>query len=539
MPFQKREKGVLTAYKTAIFEIHNPSHRKIARLRDALCRNHLAYTKLLDKLDAEKIKAEYQEIKREEARAIKEGRKNKRSDGAIQRSALIEIERRMRQRAAPLAKPLPLAIGAKAGVVDDLASQMKSHIALSEGDSQERAGIPTAARLIPQEEAFGEKLKHFIETTTLEEETKAKNALLKEEKAGILRPILFLKNRRSDGFLILYSEEKKRYFIYLNLSPKESRFADKEVCVDGLVDVRTGEVMKFKSKTGLLFPVSFGRDYQEIEYLLKERAQPQSAKLLERNGRFEVHVSFKFEADKKETTRHLGVDRGIYNLISLCVIDDNGAILYEHNHDGKELRSVQKKMERRAKEAQKRGKRYTSARRRADADEEVHKAVNWIVKTAREYDARVIMENLSNLTKRKGKRGRSNFNRLLNRQQYGKVAKVLEYKLSIAGLPRAVSVYAGYTSQTCPECGHLAKENRPKPPKGDGFLTEEFRCVSCGYSRHADLNGARVIAMRKLWREFQPPPYKKKSFLECENDVKYGFSTFLREKARRRGKKGG
>jgi putative transposase len=50
---------------------------------------------------------------------------------------------------------------------------------------------------------------------------------------------------------------------------------------------------------------------------------------------------------------------------------------------------------------------------------------------------------------------------------------------------------AGYTSKACPMCGHTSEANRP----GKGLL---FVCQNCHYRLHADLVGARNIAMRTL-----------------------------------------
>jgi len=55
----------------------------------------------------------------------------------------------------------------------------------------------------------------------------------------------------------------------------------------------------------------------------------------------------------------------------------------------------------------------------------------------------------------------------------------------------AVKVDAHYTSQACPLCGHTARANRP----GKGLL---FICQVCHYTLHADLVGARNIALRTL-----------------------------------------
>ncbi len=45
-----------------------------------------------------------------------------------------------------------------------------------------------------------------------------------------------------------------------------------------------------------------------------------------------------------------------------------------------------------------------------------------------------------------------------------------------------LAVPAHHTSQTCPCCGHVAKENRLKQAA--------FLCVDCGYAENADVVGA-------------------------------------------------
>jgi len=59
----------------------------------------------------------------------------------------------------------------------------------------------------------------------------------------------------------------------------------------------------------------------------------------------------------------------------------------------------------------------------------------------------------------------------------------LEYKQAWRG-GYVVAVDPRNTSRTCPECGHIAKENRKN---------ERFRCVACGYATHADHVGALNI----------------------------------------------
>ena len=64
------------------------------------------------------------------------------------------------------------------------------------------------------------------------------------------------------------------------------------------------------------------------------------------------------------------------------------------------------------------------------------------------------------------------------------------YKAHLQGLP-VIYVDADYTSHGCPVCGHTGKENRP----GKGL---RFECASCGFELHADLVGARNVALRTL-----------------------------------------
>ena len=53
-----------------------------------------------------------------------------------------------------------------------------------------------------------------------------------------------------------------------------------------------------------------------------------------------------------------------------------------------------------------------------------------------------------------------------------------------------VIVPAAYTSQTCHQCGHVARENRESQAA--------FHCVECGYEANADVNAAKNILGRAL-----------------------------------------
>lgn len=64
------------------------------------------------------------------------------------------------------------------------------------------------------------------------------------------------------------------------------------------------------------------------------------------------------------------------------------------------------------------------------------------------------------------------------------------YRSEVLGKENGVFVvftYPAYTSQTCPKCDHKDKENR------EGL---KFRCVKCGHTDHADINGAKNLARK-------------------------------------------
>jgi putative transposase len=76
---------------------------------------------------------------------------------------------------------------------------------------------------------------------------------------------------------------------------------------------------------------------------------------------------------------------------------------------------------------------------------------------------------------------KSGLNRSVLDQGWGMFFSMLEYKQDWRG-GMVLKVPPHHTSQTCPCCHHIAKENR---------LTQaEFVCVKCGYSNNADLVGA-------------------------------------------------
>ena len=82
---------------------------------------------------------------------------------------------------------------------------------------------------------------------------------------------------------------------------------------------------------------------------------------------------------------------------------------------------------------------------------------------------------------------KAGLNKAILDQGWGEFRRQLEYKMAWAGAI-LLAVPAHHTSQTCPCCGHVAKENRQTQAK--------FLCVACGHAENADVVGAINVLER-------------------------------------------
>ena len=101
-----------------------------------------------------------------------------------------------------------------------------------------------------------------------------------------------------------------------------------------------------------------------------------------------------------------------------------------------------------------------------------------------------IRERITCRSSKKASHKRRKANRNQSKWSFALLHGYCDYK-AILSNSLAVKVPAQLTSQCCPRCGHVSKENRPN--KG---LT--FRCVACNHELHSDLVGARNVALRTL-----------------------------------------
>ena len=88
-----------------------------------------------------------------------------------------------------------------------------------------------------------------------------------------------------------------------------------------------------------------------------------------------------------------------------------------------------------------------------------------------------------------GAKAKAGLDRSILSNCWGHTLKRLNDKTAANG-GKLVIVPAAYTSQTCHQCGHVAKENRDSQAV--------FHCVECGYQTNADINAAMNILSRAL-----------------------------------------
>jgi putative transposase len=92
-------------------------------------------------------------------------------------------------------------------------------------------------------------------------------------------------------------------------------------------------------------------------------------------------------------------------------------------------------------------------------------------------------------------------NRHASQWAFAELHGLIAYKAALSKSSLAIKVDPDYTSQTCPLCGYTDKRNRPG--KGLLFVCRNPECphrlrTGQPYTLHADLVGARNIAMRTL-----------------------------------------
>ncbi len=210
-----------------------------------------------------------------------------------------------------------------------------------------------------------------------------------------------------------------------------------------------------------------------------------TADLIEREGRWWLHVVVSVPAPQSVSSDQIvGVDLGL----SRPAVTSHNCFLGRRAWkaiDGrlfKLKRALQKKGTQSAKRHLRKVRRK-QMRFRRDCDHVLSKQIVQSV----EPGATIVLENLTDIRKRVKAKRKTATKRRIHAWSFAQLKGYIGYKAEERGCT-VVAVDPRHTSQACSRCGHTARDNRRS--------RDLFVCRMCGFSLHADLNGARNIAAK-------------------------------------------
>jgi IS605 OrfB family transposase len=222
------------------------------------------------------------------------------------------------------------------------------------------------------------------------------------------------------------------------------------------------------------------------DYSAKYAGYPtDTADLIERDGRWWLHVIVTVPVpDITPIEQVVGIDLGL----TRPAVTSHNRFLGQRAWKAIEgrlfklKRALQKKGTRSAKRHLRR-MRHKHARFRRDCDHVLSKRIVQSV----DLGATIVLENLKDIRKRTKMRRKTEAQRRIHSWSVAQLKGFIGYKAEERGCT-VVTVDPRHTSQQCSRCGHVARNNRRS--------RDLFVCRACGFSLHADLNGARNIAAK-------------------------------------------
>ena len=191
---------------------------------------------------------------------------------------------------------------------------------------------------------------------------------------------------------------------------------------------------------------------------------------------FKANLIFQSSTPDKVGDRVVGIDRGLYNIVSL-----SDGFKYASNQIRKVKREVlflKKQLQAKGTPSAKRKLKKLSGYEKRFSLNVNHNISKQLVEMPFDIFA---LEDLSGIRKQKSK-GKK-LNKWLSNWSFWQLEQLLRYKAEAKGKQIAL-VDARYTSQKCSNCGQIEKKNR------NG---SHYACDRCGYREHADVNAARNI----------------------------------------------
>lgn len=247
-------------------------------------------------------------------------------------------------------------------------------------------------------------------------------------------------------------------------------------------------------KSGDLYMVSFPtlekrirvpvviRPFQQawLERVLNGAVKQGAAKLYKKKQKWYISLPITWEVEPSQGEKVMGVDLGL-RYIAVASVGTKSLFF-----KGNQVAFVRRRFAARRRKLGKL-KKLSAIKKSKDKEsrwmkDQNHKISRQIVDFALTNGVGIIrMEDLTDIRNRA--KSKKEAGRNLHSWAFYQLKELIKYKAEMAGI-RFELVKPNYTSQTC-KCGHREKANR------NGI---QFRCKKCGYTCHADLNGAINIA---------------------------------------------
>lgn len=235
---------------------------------------------------------------------------------------------------------------------------------------------------------------------------------------------------------------------------------------------------------GKRIKVPFKADY--LAYLFSANAKLGTAKLVQLKKHWFLHVPVTIEVDEWEKLRNqhiVGIDRGLRQIMT--IYDEKGKTKFFNGkqvaYQRKKYAYLRKRLQSANTKSAKRHLKRLAGRENRWMEDVNHRLSKTLVQ---HYGANTlfVLEDLTNVSFDEKNRGTRNCNRDLHSWSFYDLQAKLTYKAQ-TNQSQLLVVSAKYTSQRCPKCGQIRKENR-------NHALHRYDCAYCGFRTNDDRVGA-------------------------------------------------
>lgn len=230
---------------------------------------------------------------------------------------------------------------------------------------------------------------------------------------------------------------------------------------------------------GRLKTVPFECSPKQLERLIACQKGESDLSLI--NGVFYLVAGVEIpEKHLQPITDYLAFDSGIVNIVTTSDGDNwsGGAVTLRR----KKNRALRARLQSKGTKSAKRLLKKRSKKESRFVTDSNHVISKTLVKLAEHTGRGIAHENLKGIRERA--RSRKPLRTELNNWAFAQLFAFVAYKAKLKGIPVKI-VDPAYSSQLCPECGTVGKNNRPN--------RDLFCCSSCSHSGPADVIAAKNI----------------------------------------------